>query len=109
MAGATINIALNFVLIPSPIGVQGAAIATFISYFAVFLIRAANSRKYIRFKLYGGSVAANTAITLVQTAFIVYELPFWIPVQVLCVMLILAVNYKHLFSALGRIIPALRR
>lgn len=109
MAGAAINIALNFVLIPSPLGVQGAAIATFISYFAVFLIRAANSRKYIRFKLYGGSVAANTAITLVQTAFIVYELPFWIPVQVLGVILVLAVNYKYLFSALGRIIPALRR
>ena len=109
MAGAAINIALNFVLIPSPLGVQGAAIATFISYFAVFLIRAANSRKYIRFKLYCGSVAANTAITLVQTAFIVFELPFWIPVQVLGVILVLAVNYKYLFSALGRIIPALRR
>ena len=109
MAGAAINIALNFLLIPSPLGVQGAAIATFISYFAVFLIRAANSRKYIRFKLYGGSVAANTAITLVQTAFIVFELPFWIPVQVLGVIAVAAVNYKYLFSALGRIIPALRR
>ena len=109
MAGAAINIALNFLLIPSPLGVQGAAIATFISYFAVFLIRAANSRKYIRFKLYGGSVAANTAITLVQTAFIVFELPFWIPVQVLGVIAVAAVNYKYILSALGRMIPSLRR
>ena len=109
MAGAAINIALNFLLIPSPLGVQGAAIATLISYFAVFLIRAANSRKYIRFKLYGGSVAANTAITLVQTAFIVFELPFWIPVQVLGVIAVAAVNYKYILSALGRMIPSLRR
>lgn len=40
MIGAVLNIALNFLLIPSKLGVQGAAIATCASYFVVFVIRA---------------------------------------------------------------------
>lgn len=39
MAGAVINLLLNRILIPTPLGIQGAAIATFVSYFAVFLLR----------------------------------------------------------------------
>lgn len=109
MTGAVINIALNFLLIPTGLAVQGAAIATFISYFAVFVIRAVNSRKYIRFKLYAGSIAANTAIALVQTVFCVCELPFNIPVQVICICLTLAVNCKYLLSALNKILSGIKQ
>ncbi|MBO5671275.1 MAG: polysaccharide biosynthesis C-terminal domain-containing protein, partial [Clostridia bacterium] len=49
MLGAVINIILNLLLIPTPLGVNGAAIATFASYFIVFIIRAINTQKYIRF------------------------------------------------------------
>ena len=42
MLGAVINIVLSFLLIPTSLGVQGAAIATFVSYFAIFVIRAIN-------------------------------------------------------------------
>lgn len=44
--GATINIILNLVLIPT-IGVLGAAIATCISYIAVFIFRVYDTRKYV--------------------------------------------------------------
>lgn len=109
MTGAVINIALNFLLIPTGLAVQGAAIATFISYFAVFIIRAVNSRKYIRFKLYSGSIAANTAIALVQTVFCVCELPLNIPVQLVCICLTLAVNCKYLLSALNKILSGIKQ
>ena len=109
MAGAAINIALNLLLIPSPLGVQGAAIATFLSYFAVFLIRAVNSRKYIPFKLYGGQVAVNTLIIMLQIVFSVLELPFWIPVQAVCLIALTAVNYKFILLCLNKLLLMVKK
>ena len=109
MAGAAINIVLNFLLIPSPLGVQGAAIATFVSYFAVFLIRAVNSRKYIPFKLYGGYVAVNTVLILIQTVFMVLELPYWIAAQVICLILLAVINFKFILACLYKAISFIKK
>lgn len=46
MCGATVNLILNAVLIPV-IGVSGAALATCISYVAVYLFRIIDTKKYI--------------------------------------------------------------
>lgn len=48
--GALVNLFLNIILIKF-VGVIGAAIATAISYFAVWLIRMVNAKKYIRLKI----------------------------------------------------------
>lgn len=48
--GATTNIVLNFILIPF-LGILGATIATCASYFAVFLFRIFNTRKYVSIKI----------------------------------------------------------
>ncbi len=48
--GAVFNVALNFLLIPV-IGVYGAAVATCVSYIAVFLFRLVHTRKYIRYQI----------------------------------------------------------
>lgn len=109
MAGAAINIALNLLLIPSPLGVQGAAIATFLSYFAVFLIRAVNSRKYIPFKLYGGHIAVNTTLITLQIVFSVLEMPLWIPVQAVCLAALAAVNFKFLLPFLTKLISTVKK
>ena len=109
MAGAVINIAFNLLLIPSPLGVQGAAIATFLSYFAVFLIRAVNSRKYIPFKLYGGHTAVNTALIMIQIVFSVLELPLWIPVQAVCLIVLTVINFKFLLPSLKKIFSVIKK
>ncbi len=108
MLGAGLNVILNFILIPSPLGVQGASIATLISYFAIFVIRAFNARKYIPFKLYWTQVLLNTAVILVQCVFMVLSLPFNILVQVACILALCVINYrfimvfvKKIFSFLG--------
>lgn len=49
--GATINIVLNFSLIYL-IGPVGAAIATLVSYFVIWLVRIINSRKYIKIQFH---------------------------------------------------------
>ena len=46
LSGAITNIVLNFILIPV-VGINGAAIATCVSYFVVFVYRIIDTRKYI--------------------------------------------------------------
>lgn len=102
MLGAVLNIILNFLLIPSSLGVQGAAIATFVSYFAVFIIRALNARKYIPFKLYLPQVVLNTAVILLQSIFMVISLPFNLIVQAVCIVLLLIINYKFIMVFINK-------
>lgn len=66
LLGAGVNIALNAVLIPSALGVYGAALATLISYFVVFLARAKNARRLIPFCMFRGTFLLNTAVLTVQ-------------------------------------------
>lgn len=50
MIAAAMNIFLNIILIPK-IGIQGAVVATAVSYLAVFVFRIFDSQKYIRFTI----------------------------------------------------------
>ena len=49
--GAIINLILNFILIPM-MGVSGAAFATCISYFGVFVYRIKDTQKYIKLRVF---------------------------------------------------------
>ena len=109
MLGALLNIVLNFILIPSSLGVQGAAIATFASYLLVFIVRAFNVKKYIPFKMVWGSVIINTVIILVQTLFMVLSLPLNILVQAVCIVALLIVNFKHIKIFIFKILSFLKK
>ena len=104
MIGALLNIALNFLLIPSKLGVQGAAIATCVSYFVVFVIRAVDARKFIPFRFYVVGVTENCILLTVQTLFIVLQLPGWKLAQGVCIALLLLLNRKPLMDGAGKII-----
>ena len=108
MIGAFVNILLNLILIPTPLGANGAALATFFSYFVVFIIRAVNTRKMIRFCLHSIKLTINTAVIAVQTAFMLFEFPGWIVVQVLGVILIFAVNASPIVKGCLRIVKRRR-
>ncbi len=109
MVGALLNIVLNFILIPSPLGVQGAAIATFISYLLIFVIRAVNVIKYIPFNMYSKTVVINTAILLVQTAFMVCELPFNILVQAVGIAVMGIINFRFIKIFVLKMLSFLKR
>ena len=104
MIGALLNIALNFLLIPSKLGVQGAAIATCVSYFVVFVIRAVDARKFIPFRFYVVGVTENCILLTVQTLFIVLQLPGWKIAQAVCILLLLLLNRKPLLDGAGKIV-----
>jgi len=61
MLGAVLNVVLNLIWIPSW-GAVGASVATLISYFAVFVLRAATMHRYIRFNLQIPRIAINTVL-----------------------------------------------
>ena len=92
MAGAVLNIALNLALIPSPLGVQGAAIATFVSCLAVYVIRAVNVWQLISFDTAPLRCALDLIIVSVQAAFIVLDAPLWLPIQFAAVATLCFIN-----------------
>ncbi len=98
MTGAVINIVLNFLLIPTSLGVQGAVIATFTSYFVVFIIRAVNAQKYIRFHMHPVKLAINTLIAGTQAICMVLEVPGWFFVQVASLGLIFVINARPIME-----------
>lgn len=104
MIGALVNVLLNLILIPTPLGANGAALATFFSYFVVFIIRAVNTRKMIRFCLHSVKLVMNTVVIGIQTVFMLFELPGWIFIQVLGIILIFAVNASPILKGCIRII-----
>lgn len=109
MVGAVLNIILNFILIPSPLGVQGAAIATFVSYLLIFVIRAVNVLKYIPFKMYSKTVAVNTLVLLVQTVFMVCNLPFNVAVQAAAIIVLGIVNFRFIKIFILKMLSFLKR
>lgn len=104
MIGAVVNVALNLTLIPTPLGANGAALATFICYLVVFIIRAVNTRKFIRFDIHPAKLVINTAVVMVQTVFTVCELPMWIPVQAVGIAVIFAVNAKPILKGILKVL-----
>ena len=104
LIGAVVNIVLNLLLIPTPLGANGAALATFASYFVVFVIRAINSRSHIPFDLHTVKLTLNTVIIGVQTAFLLFENQYWIYVQIICIAVILAVNAGPILRGVRKLI-----
>ena len=104
MIGAVVNIVFNLLLIPTQLGANGAALATFLSYFIVFIIRAVNTQKFIRFNLHTPKLIVNTAIIGVQTVFMIFELPLWIPIQAASVVIIFAVNARPIIKGAMRVL-----
>ena len=70
-SGAVANIVLNIILIPR-IGVNGAAIATVVSFIVVFITRGLNTRRYIKIKFNVPLIVAELAILAAQSATMIF-------------------------------------
>ena len=108
MSGAIINIVLNFVLIPKH-GAIGAAVATFISYFAVFVIRAYDTKFYVKFNMHTVRVAINGAVLLIQAIIMVSQISYWKYIQLACVAFILIFNGREIMIAISQFIKNARK
>lgn len=99
MLGALLNIVLNLIWIPWW-GAVGASLATFASYFAVFVLRAATMHKYIRFNLQIPKIIFHTVVLGGMVVIMMLEPPMWMLWIGLCTALVVGINAPALLSML---------
>ena len=93
--GAALNITFNALLIPI-LGNHGAALATFISFFSVFAIRAGDTRKTVYMDLKLRKLITNTVCLLIMGAVIIFVTNEIIFFSILTVvfLFVVFVNYR---------------
>jgi O-antigen/teichoic acid export membrane protein len=91
VVGAITNVVFTFLLI-NKFGVNGAAFATFISYFTVFLIRARNTKNFIEIKWNAPKLFINTIIVLCQSIIMIFEIKYWVIYEIILVSLMTFIN-----------------
>ena len=89
--GAVVNVALNFLLIPR-YGVNGAAFATFFSYFAVFWVRAINTHRFMNVDWSLPRLSVNLVLLSCQTAIMIREVHLWVLYEVLLCLAVVLLN-----------------
>lgn len=95
LIACVVNIILNIILIPT-IGIQGASIATFASYFVCFCVRVVDARRFVPFRVNHGRTIINTAI-LLALSYAVINQPMYYPVYLVCGFLyVMVCNYRGL-------------
>ena len=111
VAGAVANIGVTFVAIPyfldrfDPItAAQGAALGAIAGYLAVFVIRAVNAQKYIKFNVQPLKLILNTILLAVQALIMIFEIEGWVYYQVIAFVLIILLNIKPIIVGMMPII-----
>ncbi len=101
--GAAVNVILNWKLIPIW-GVNGAALATFVSYFLVFLLRAINTRGLIRVDFAPEKLCCNFGLLAAESWLMLKRVPHWPIWCGLIVACIAALNFRDLWSTVLQIL-----
>ena len=97
---AIINAILNFILIPR-IGALGAAIATAISFYLVYIIRFFGSRRYIKYRVNYIRDSIIYIIIIFQIILAQNATEYWY-IQLLIVLIIIVCYWKTIkYMALG--------
>ena len=102
MVGAIVNVILNFVMIPTH-GAMGAAVATLISYLAVFAVRSYDTALYLKFDRHYGRLIFNSVLLLAQIFVILLAVPYWILIEAGLLGISVIFNGKALFLTVKRI------
>ncbi|WP_087064527.1 oligosaccharide flippase family protein [Intestinibacillus massiliensis] len=101
--GAGMNILLNFIFVPKW-GANGAAFATLISYIAMFLVRAVHTRRYLAVHWNIPRFFGTFLLLCLQSALMLHEGTFWIPVQILLFLLITLIGAKDILAGLSKVL-----
>lgn len=103
LVGAGFNLALNFILVPL-IGALGAAVATMVSYWIVWMLRLRSIKKYMKIRVKLARDYASYVLLVVQG--IVFFLPLDLVGVHVCELsifiFVLALYRRELFGALRR-------
>ncbi len=115
LIGALLNIGLNLLLIPEwglGWGAMGASVATFASYFLVYLIRALTMKKFLPFKIYHGKLLINSVLIGLISAFMTYygySNEIWGLIASIGVLIVSVVfNGRDVYLALRQVLSSVR-
>ena len=105
LAGAVANCGLNWVLIPV-MGPNGATLASLLSYFLVFVLRAINTRGLMPMNFSVARLAVNCTLIGVETVCMLRQVVWW---PVWCTLLTALLCLFNLQGILGMLRQLLRR
>ncbi len=108
MIGAASNVILNLILIPVW-GAQGAAIATLSCYVLVYIIRAIDTQRFIKFKTYPIRIILNSIVISVQCAAILLEVKYWVAIEIISLFSVTAINFKFFFTMFNAVLGGFLR
>lgn len=91
MLGALCNIVLNAIFIPL-IGVSGAALATMISYIAIFTYRLIDTKKYVQINILKMKYFIMTVLLSISAILIFIENPLIIVAQIIIILTCILIN-----------------
>lgn len=97
------NLVMNFFLIPEW-GLQGAAVATFLSYYICCWARMIDARYYVPFKFSAVKSFLNTGLVFIMSWLIIADMPCWQVWNVLLFIAVLIINSRDLLSTVKKII-----
>lgn len=98
-----VNIPMNFFLIPIW-GINGAAIATLLSYLICFWARIIDARYYVPFRFNAVKNAVNTVLLLVMCAVMMTEVKFHLFWAFILAAAIVAMNFSSLLTTVNKLI-----
>ena len=102
-AASMANIVLNFFLIPEW-GIQGASIATFLSYYLCFWARIIDARYYIPFRFDAAKSCVNTTVLLVMCWMVIGKPPVFALWVIIMLAFVSWYNYKSLLATVKKLL-----
>lgn len=102
--GALVNVALSFFLIQTDLQANGAAVATFVSYLLVFLLRVVDTKRFLPMKFHFSRLVFNSVVLLAQAIIMILEIRGWILFELLLTTLMVIANIGSLFATLRRLL-----
>ncbi|MDR1674331.1 MAG: polysaccharide biosynthesis C-terminal domain-containing protein [Oscillospiraceae bacterium] len=96
------NILLNCILIPK-FGAQGAAFATMMSYFVCFIVRAANTRRIVAYKINYGRFLFNLAALSAMCTALIADMEYLPVILILTFALVLVFNLSEVLKMARKI------
>ncbi len=97
--GVVVNVVFNILWIPS-YGIYGAAFATLVSYFVMFVVRAVHTRKYVRIRWNMGKLVCNILALGAECAIMISQCPFYLVYAIALTLFVLVLNFKDMIAVL---------
>ena len=97
-----VNLLLNWLLIPEW-GIQGASVATVLSYYVCFWLRIIDARYYVPFRFNALRSIFNTVILGIMCVMVIFAPKNYILYQVILTLVVLAGNYQAILDTFRKL------